>query len=344
MKIKSLQTLSSLLLLCLFSVASACCAEKSPEWRLHQFSDKPSLRSSAIKDGVIWVAGTKGAIYKSLDKGQNWLNVSLKGQPGVDIRDIHAFNKNTVILMSVGEGNNSKLYTTTDAGANWHVLYQNTDEKGFFDSIDFWDNKNGLLLGDPVDGNYVIERTTDGGKNWIRIKQDYLPKILKNEAAFAASGNTLIAKADGKAWYTTGGFSASIVSSTDFGETWIRQTIPLHDKTQTAGGYGIAMNNQSEVFVVGGDYLERDGNYNNAVVMDTQGNWVNAATGNKGLRTAMVCVKATCIITGKLGSDISYDNGHSWQAFHTQGFYTLATENNTIIAAGTDGQVGIINF
>ncbi len=343
MNIKSLQTLLSLLLLFLFSVTIAR-AEKSPEWNLHQFPDKPSLRSSAIKDGIIWVAGTKGTIYKSLDKGMTWLNVSLKQQPEVDIRDIQAFNISTAILMSVGEGENSKLYKTTDAGASWQVLYQNTDEKGFFDSIDFWDENNGLLLGDPVDGNYVIKRTKDGGKTWQRAKTDGMPTLLEKEAAFAASGNTLIVKENGKAWYTSGGFSASILSSNDFGQTWARQTLPLYNKTQTAGGYGIAVNNQNELFVVGGDYEKRDGKYNNAAVLNKKGQWINVATGNKGLRTAMVCVKATCIITGKLGSDISFDNGHNWQSFHKQGFYTLATESNVVIAAGADGQVGVIVF
>ena len=98
------------------------------------------------------------------------------------------------------------------------------------------------------------------------------------------------------------------------------------------------------LLVVGGDYLARDGNYNNTVVMNNQGNWKNVATGNKGLRTAMSCIKSTCLITGKLGTDISHDNGHTWQAFHTNGFYTLATEDNTMIAAGTDGHVGVITF
>jgi hypothetical protein len=318
-----------------------------PEWKNHQFTDQPSLRSSAIKAHVIWVAGTEGKVYKSLDKGTTWIDVSLKNQVKTDIRDIQAIDENTAILMSVGSGQNSRLYKTTDGGINWTVLYQNNDETGFFDSIAFWDKNNGLLLGDPVDGYYVIKKTNDGGKTWNRVESKNLPEKREKEAAFAASGNTLIVGKNGKAWFTTGGFSASIMSSNNYGKTWQRQTLPLYDKTQTAGGYGIAINNQHEVFVVGGDYLHRDGNYNNAVVLvKKNGNskWLNLATGNRGLRTAMACMKSTCIITGKLSSDISFDNGHTWKPLHTQGFHTIATEANTIVAAGADGSVGIITF
>lgn len=343
MNIKPQLTQPVLILVLLISHFSVM-AEIIPEWKLHQFSDQPSLRSSAIKDKVIWVAGTKGKVYRSIDKGASWIDVSLKDQSEVDIRDIQVFDKNTAILMSVGTGNNSRLYKTTDAGINWQVLYQNTDETGFFDSIAFWDKDNGLLLGDPVEGYYVIKQTNDGGKTWNRIESKHLPKQLEKEAAFAASGNTLIVGKKGKAWFTTGGFSASIMSSIDHGKNWQRQALPLYDKTQTAGGYGIAINNFDEVFVVGGDYQKRDGKYNNVVVQDKHNKWLKLPTGDNGLRTAMVCEKSTCIITGKLSSDISFDNGHTWKPFHSQGFYTLASEANTVIAAGADGLVGVITL
>jgi photosystem II stability/assembly factor-like uncharacterized protein len=342
---KNISPLIKPILVLLFLLLHFCViAETIPEWKIHQFSDQPSLRSSAIKNDVIWVAGTKGKVYKSLDKGSNWIDVSLKNQTETDIRDIQALDKNTAILMSVGLGQNSRLYKTIDQGLNWKILYQNNDETGFFDSIAFWDEDNGLLLGDPVDGYYVIKKTHDGGETWNRIESKNLPKKLEKEAAFAASGNTLIISKNGKAWFTTGGFSASIMSSKNHGKNWQRQSLPLYDKTQTAGGYGIALNSQHQVFVVGGDYLQRDGNYNNVVVQNNNGKWLNVNSSNRGLRTAMVCSKSICIITGKLSSDISFDNGHTWKPLHTQGFYTLATEANIIVAAGADGLVGVISI
>ncbi|MFK8011964.1 MAG: WD40/YVTN/BNR-like repeat-containing protein [Marinicellaceae bacterium] len=328
----------------LIGLHAIVCASELPEWNLKQISTKPSLRSSAIKNGIIWVAGTKGSVHKSHDQGQNWIDVSLTNYNNSDIRDIHVFDNKTAIIMTVGSGNDSKLFKTMDAGKNWSLLYQNTDKTGFFDSIDFWNDNHGLLLGDPVDGYYVVKITQDGGKTWNRVGSKNLPIMLEKEVAFAASGNTLIVGKKGKAWFTTGGFSASLMSSYDYGQSWQRQSLPLYDKTQTAGGYSIALNNLDELFVIGGDYQKRDGQYNNAVKLKKTGDWINLESHNRGLRTAMSCVKQTCVMTGKLSSDISYDNGLSWQRFHSQGFYTLASEGNLMIAAGTAGKVSVINF
>ena len=162
--------------------------------------------------------------------------------------------------------------------------------------------------------------------------------------------NTLIVGDGGKAWLTTGGFSASVYMSRDFGETWQRHTVPLFAKTQTAGGYGLALNAEKQLFVVGGDYLQRPGKYENMATF-TDNKWQPANSGQHGLRTAMTCQNNTCIATGKTSSDISFDGGHSWQRFSVQkvknidqGFYTLASDQKIFLAAGAEGKVGILKL
>ncbi|WP_269432829.1 WD40/YVTN/BNR-like repeat-containing protein [Pseudoalteromonas sp. '520P1 No. 412'] len=198
-------------------------------------------------------------------------------------------------------GNQSILFKTLDAGKTWEKRYQNQDIKGFFDSIAFWDENNGLLMGDPVDGFYVIKRTKDGGKTWSRIPQNNIPKILENESAFAASGNTLIVCDNGNAWFTTGRLSASVYSSDDFGNTWQSEALPLHQESPTSGGYALALNSQKQLFVLGGDYLKRNNKYNNLERLKDN-KWSKVNTGDLGLRTAMSCINNTCITTGKLAT------------------------------------------
>ncbi len=316
-------------------------SKKRPKLRVKTLADNPSLRASAIKDNVLWVAGTKGKVFKSADNGESWQDVSIKDS-FADIRDIQAFDKKTAIIMTVGEGSQSKLLKTHDGGFSWELLFANPHPKGFFDSIDFWDNKNGLLLGDPVEGYYYVARTSDGGHTWVRVNKDKLPKKLEKEAAFAASGHTLIVAAGGQAWFTTGGFSASVIQSQDYGQSWLRNSIPLDKSTQTAGGYGIGLNQDNQVFVVGGDYLERDGDYNNTVRFDSS--WQSVNTGNNGLRTAFACNDKICLSTGKLGTDVSFDQGQTWQTFSLHGFYTLASNQNIILCAGHNGRVAVTEF
>ena len=338
----------SLLLLVNTSFVSVAHAEKT--WQRIDIDKKVSLRGSAISEGVLWVSGSDNVVFVSTDKGKTWVDRSVNVGRKTDFRDITLFNKDTAIVMGAGEASQSVLYKTMDAGRSWQLLYENTDPEGFYDSIAFWDDKKGLLLGDPVDGFYVVKITYDGGQSWRRIAKINLPAILEKEAAFAASGNTLITGEDGQAWLTTGGFSASVYYSDDFGENWRRQTVPLFADTQTAGGYGLALNSERQAFVLGGDYQQRLARYSNIARFDGK-EWHVVDSKQRGLRTAMSCVSITCIATGKTSGDISYDNGITWQAFddkaameEDRGFYTLASDKQMFLAAGSNGKVALYHI
>ncbi len=323
-----------------------------PKWQYKQIPSTASLRGTAIKQHSLWVTGSENSVFVSQDSGNTWQDKSVTTKIKTDFRDIELFDSKTAIVMGIASGKQSKLYKTIDGGNNWHLLYQNTDKKGFFDSIAFWDKKNGLLLGDPIDGYYVIKKTADGGKTWRRISQKSLPKILPNESAFAASGSSVIVGDNGRAWFATGGFSASVYSSNDYGETWQRNTVPIYQATQTAGSYSLALNHLYQPFVMGGDYLQRDSNYANMATL-IKGKWQSVDSGNRGLRTAMSCQEQVCIATGKTSTDISFDAGDSWQVFDeqqsdisaqkSQGFYSLASDNNVFIATGTNGKIAVLS-
>ena len=53
-----------------------------------------------------------------------------------------------------------------DNGKNWKIVYQNSYPDGFLDSIEFWDKKNGIAIGDPINGKFDILLTIDGGNSW----------------------------------------------------------------------------------------------------------------------------------------------------------------------------------
>jgi photosystem II stability/assembly factor-like uncharacterized protein len=324
-----------------------------PKWQYKQIPSTASLRGTAIKQNSLWVTGSENSVFVSQDSGNTWQDKSVTTKINTDFRDIELFNSKTAIVMGIGSGNQSQLYKTINGGNSWQLLYQNTDEQGFFDSIAFWDENNGLLLGDPVDGYYVVKKTEDGGKTWRRVTKNNLPKILANESAFAASGNSLIVGKKGQAWLATGGFSASVYASKDYGDTWQRSSVPIYKETQTAGSYSLALNHLQQPFVIGGDYLQRPKTYPNMATL-IDGKWQSVNSGNRGLRTAMSCQAKICLATGKTATDISFDAGSSWQAFNehsntvltqkTKGFYTLASDNNVFLAARANGEIGILTF
>ncbi|MDO6444623.1 YCF48-related protein [Colwellia sp. 1_MG-2023] len=351
---KNMNRILSSLLILLFSISNysafATMSIDLPQWQYMTMKGSPSLRGAAIIEKSLWVTGSNNSVFVSQDGGVTWQDKSVNASVITDFRDIALFDHQTAIVMGVGNGQSSRLYKTVDGGENWHLLYQNTDEQGFFDSIAFWDNNQGLLLGDPVDGYYVVKKTRDGGKTWQRIAKNKLPPILDKEAAFAASGNTLIVGENGKAYLTTGGFSSSVYVSEDYGESWLRYSVPLYQETQTAGGYGLALNHKGEPFVLGGDYQQRPKQYANMARLDNDV-WVSVNSGENGLRTAMSCQGNICIATGKTGIDVSFNAGKHWQVYQNKnvpagdkGFYTLASDRFVFVAAGADGKVGVLSF
>ena len=332
------------------SIVSSTPLDNSPSWQHTVLPSSPSLRGSAMINDSLWVSGNNNTVFVSQDAGKTWLNKSVDIPLKTSFRDIALFDSQTAIVMGVGSGEQSVLYKTIDGGDTWQLLYQNKDKEGFFDSIAFWNRNNGLLMGDPVDGFYVIKKTSDGGKTWRRININKIPKIVEKEAAFAASGNTLIVGKNGKAWLTTGGFSASVYSSDDFGETWIRHSVPLFSETHTSGGYGLALNDQQQLFVVGGDYEQRPASYPNIATF-SDNRWKEVNAGQHGLRSAMSCQQKICIATGKTSSDISHNSGKSWQVLPNphgkkddKGFYTIASNRMMFLAAGSEGKVSVYSF
>lgn len=202
-----------------------------------------------------------------------------------------------------------------------------------------------MLLGDPVDGHFVIRLTQDQGKTWQRIEPSKLPPMLADEAAFAASGNTLITGKLGEIYWLTGGKSASVYRSTDFGDSWQKSRVPLYQQTATAGGYALAINSQQQLFALGGDYQQRDGRYANMARLAVNHEWHKIENDDWGLRTAMQCIKHVCVATGKLSTDISMDHGQHWQRLSAAiGFYTLSKNGDVIVGAGHDGRVAVLNL
>jgi photosystem II stability/assembly factor-like uncharacterized protein len=98
--------------------------------------------------------------------------------------------------MSAGPGDQSRIYHTADRGRHWQLQFTNTNPKGFFDSMVFWDETHGIVLGDPIPdetGQLKFELLmTNDGQTWTHISPSQLPPALEGEGAFAAS-NTCIA-------------------------------------------------------------------------------------------------------------------------------------------------------
>jgi photosystem II stability/assembly factor-like uncharacterized protein len=148
------------------------------------------------------------------------------GAESLEFRDVHGVDASTAYVMSAGPSDSSRIYLTRDAGITGSLQYTNPDSAGFFDCMDFWDSEHGLLLGDPVDGQMVILSTADG-TSWTRIAPERLPPALPTEMGLAASGTCVLTRPNGEARVALGLPLARLLSTTDFGASWVIDTLPI---------------------------------------------------------------------------------------------------------------------
>jgi photosystem II stability/assembly factor-like uncharacterized protein len=239
---------------------AAAAAQSQPQVQISHTTE--SLRGvSAVSRGVAWASGTHGTYLRTTDRGRTWTAAQVPGAEALDFRAVVAFSGDEAFLMSAGPGEQSRIYHTSDAGNRWQLQFTNTNPKGFFDSMVFWDAKHGVVLGDPISdesGTLKFELLlTEDGQNWRAIPTAKLPAAMEGEGAFAAS-NTCLAIVpgglDANLWFATGGKVARVFHSGDRGQSWDVVDTPMVHGPDSAGIFSIAFRDAMNGVIAGGDY------------------------------------------------------------------------------------------
>jgi len=277
---------------------------------------------SVVNRHVAWASGAKGTVIRTVD-GENWQNVSislkLPEASQLDFRDIQGIDKFTAIAMSAGPGKASTIYKTIDGGATWELMIVNGEASGFWDAIDFWDAKNGVIFGDPIAGQFQVLITNDGGKNWKNAAADLTQlTALPNEGAFAASGTCVSVTGKNDVWFATGGADKTrVFHSADRGQNWIFSETAVAAGAPPKGLFSVAFNHEGLGFAVGGDYQKAKGDGLNAVMSRDKGKtWIAAPALPLGFLSVVVTVPGqakTFVVGGLAGSGVTRNGGQSWE-------------------------------
>src|SRR5579872_189569 len=130
------------LLLLLFAVTAV--AQSQLEFQNSRTTE--SLRGvSAVSAKIAWASGTHGTYLRTVDGGKTWVPKQVPDAEKLDFRGVVAFSADEAFLMSSGPGDQSRIYHTSGGGQHWQLEFTNTNPKGFFDSIAFWDPKHGVV-------------------------------------------------------------------------------------------------------------------------------------------------------------------------------------------------------
>ena len=325
------------------------CAAGSAQWTHQQSGTTARFRAvSAVNATTAWASGSGGAYARTTDGGTTWASSVVPDASQLDFRDVQAIDANTAYLLSIGPGEASKIYKTSNSGRDWTLQFTNLNPKAFFDAFAFWDSRTGIAMSDPVDGHFILIKTTDGGATWNELPPATSPEAMEGDGGFAASGTCIAVQGKSNVWLGSGGGKvARVFRSTDGGATWKSAATPINAGNASSGIFSIAFKDARNGVIVGGDYRkENEGGNNVAITTDGGATWALAKGPRpSGFRSAIAYVPGTrgpiIVSVGPTGSDYSTDNGASWTNLGSMGFHAVSfADRSSGWAVGEGGRIG----
>lgn len=327
-------------------VAGGAVGAQAPalQWHAQDSGVTVRLRGvSAVSSSVAWASGGAGTVLRTVDGGEHWTVLRVPGAEKLDFRDVDGVSDRVAYVLSIGNGDLSRIYKTSDAGASWDLQFANTDPKVFLDAMTFRDASNGVAFSDSVDGQLVILTTSNGGRTWTRVPADRLPPAVAGEGAFAASGTNVAMHGRDHIWIGT--TAGRVLRSTDGGRTWNVSATPLATGA-AAGIFSIAFRDAQHGVVVGGDYQKETQALDNvAITSDGGSTWTLVKDrGLSGFRSVVAFVpgaRQSLVAIGPAGADWSDDDGQTWKPIESAGFdtFSFAPRGGVGWAAGSRGRL-----
>jgi photosystem II stability/assembly factor-like uncharacterized protein len=305
--------------------------------------DSLSFRAIEIMDNSLAFAANKGT-FGNIDLSSKKVRTNRLKQDSIwpEFRAV-AHTKTDFFMLSVSSP--ALLYKTGDNGME--LVYREEGQDVFYDAMTFWNDNEGIAMGDAVDGCVSIIITRDGGHSWKKVPCSELPEGSETEGAFAAS-NTNIKTIGDKAWICT--TSSTIYFTADKGKTWELFMTPIVNEKPTQGIYSIDFYDDNLGIAMGGDYSEPKANKaNKAITLDGGRSWNLIADGQEPDYKSCVqfvpnSLGKGIVAVGFTGISYSSDMGESWTKLSDESFYTLRFENDGIAYAAGKNRIAKLTF
>lgn len=314
----------------LFVMLTTLCIPASAQktFPVRTLAAQPPIKSirglSAVDDNVVWVSGTGGMVGRSINGGNTWEWHQIKACDSCDWRSLYAFNDRKAVVINAGEP--AHVFLTEDGGQSWEQVYFNATPGIFFDAVTFYNDREGIAIGDPLQQHFTVLRTHDGGRTWALDAPAQSPEAAAGESIFAASGTSLIAR-NGLTVFVTGGTVSRLHQLTGTG--WSNKPLPLLQGQPSTGAFSVAFLNNRTGIVVGGDYRKDTISQQNCLLTRDGGRtWTSPRTAPGGFKSAVAWLTPQILVaTGTSGTDISVNGGKDWKKIG-EGFHCAAKSRN----------------
>ncbi|MGK4568640.1 WD40/YVTN/BNR-like repeat-containing protein [Flavobacterium sp. 3HN19-14] len=298
-----------------------------------------SVRALLIDSNKVWYAANNGKYgYYDLKTQKNFFGNVSKDTLSLEFRSIAKTSK-YIFIASIG--NPGLVYRISKDGREIKLVYQENHEKVFYDSMQFWNDTEGIAMGDPTDDCLSVIITRDGGNTWKKLPCDQLPKVITNEAAFAASNTNIVIKGN-NTWLVSGGMQSRVFFSADKGNTWKVYNTPIDQGAEMKGIFTADFYDTDNGFIAGGNFDDPNNNSGNKAITKDGGKTWQLIAEKSGFGFAS-CVQyvpnsdgKALVSVGASGLQYSSDSAKTWkQLLNDNSLYTIRfIDDSTAIAAG----------
>jgi len=307
------------------------------------YEDSLSIRAINIAGNTLHYAANKGT-FGTIDLRTGKIMEGIE-KYHTSIPEFRAIAHNATDFFMISVGNPALLYKTGELG-KMELVYMEEGDGVFYDAMTFWNDKEGIAVGDTVNGCFSIIITRDGGNTWNKLSCTILPKRIDEEGAFAASNSNIKTIGD-KTWVAT---TKRILYSPDKGTNWEAFETPILHEEEAQGIYSIDFWNENLGIAVGGDYTKPERNTaNKAITSDGGKTWQLLADGQKPNYKS--CVQFVPNSSGKeiialgfTGISYSSDIGQTWSTLSEEPFYTIRFLNDSVAYAAGKNRISRLTF
>jgi len=354
--------MKQLLFLSLFSIILLSCKKEVKESSKKTISevsiiheakiDSVSIRAIEVIDNSVYYAASNGSFGTLSEGGKNRvIGKYVKDTIVPSFRSI-AYSGKDLFMLSISNPALLYKFTKNEKVNTFYeskLVYEEVHEKVFYDSMKFWNEYEGIALGDEMNGCMSVIITRDGGETWSKLPCSELPAVKEEVGAFAASNTNIVIKGD-KTWLATGGKESSILFSPDKGNTWKKISTPIIQGESTQGIYSLDFYDEKNGFAIGGAYDKPNDSLANKIRTNDGGKtWQVVANAKApGYRSCVQYIPNSnakeLVTVGFKGIAYSNDAGDNWRQLSDESFYTIRFVNDSIAYAAGKNRVSKLVF
>lgn len=309
------------------------------------YTDSVSIRAIEFLDKNTLAFAGRNGIYGSIELNSAVVRTNVQEYDTLlpEYRAV-GHTKNDFFMLSVG---NPALLYKTGLGGTMELVYKEEGKGVFYDALRFWNDDEGIAIGDSTADCLAMLITRDGGETWNKLSCNELPVAPEGEGAFAAS-NTNIETIGNTTWVAT--TSGTVYFSPDKGKSWEVYTTPIVNKEATQGIYAIDFYDEMLGIAIGGDFTKPESNHaNKALTIDGGKHWTILAEGKApGYKSCVQFVPNSegkeMVALGFTGISYSGNRGEDWKTLSKESFYTIQFLNDSIAYAAGKNRIAKLTF